>query len=953
MRGEHRIGCRTQSLSYGSESLLDCEEGFTIAQFARREVGTTFTRIPNTATKFVVPEGSAPIRGGGIVDVVILVTAFVWPVELTDDDPPVRVRAVVDGLIAAPGDIVWADADAGQEFHAQSFLFTQRIGAGIHTVELEWTAEGSAARIRDASVLVLADIPPETGHVLAARSSPGNAPVAMDSGAWEAVPLALLELETAEDGPVTLWFSAALEQTAGDFVMLRAIVDDGAVAVEPPEIALAARMDDPEARAAAFIVPELPAGDHTVRFEWRGSITDEVAQATARGWSAAAIVGPPDDAALPVGLHVASQTGPPFTAQPEDGWEAIPGLEVSLDLDEGFTEAALIFSGGVTGRDPAWVAPRINGVTQADQATVLHHPVLFCPADDPLCSPPIVHDAGARSYAFKLPARPPSDDPTTIGLAVRSSEFDDSYSTVHDATLTLLRQPWLGPDLGHGANFGAASSQRHAPVEPARGERPLLLIVIDPERVKQPVADLDFMNEVEALAFGDHPAADGYFDAMSGGRLNLVPAGAGVLGPYGTLEDADHYWSEHDCEDEDAVDDGYRSGFAELQAEALAAADAEFDFAAWDRNEDGAVTSDELAVVIVVPQSSGSGSNAVSSFKPLCGEDPWFVAGDGPDGTIVRQLLHWYTPGFGEDATATATDEVALKSLATLVHELGHLLFWLDDHYFATERFVAGPNIGQVCDAGGADEGDINCQTRIVPTVPERISLMASTNASTNHLDGVHKIHLGWVTPEWVGATGAYTLADVKVDPRALILPRRNSAHLEYFVLEARFEAPVPDDPAYDYELLDEGLAIYHVIEPEGGCMTGIWPPSNCDSYIPAPCVTPTVWDAFFSNFLRPGLRLIQPDYMHHTSCAEDEGDIDCSTEKNQTLWGTGAVGGQSISDEGPSGCPVWFGDPLPDDVAPLLQWADGSPSGYGLEAITLMGSDTLALTVTVEVGGP
>ena len=52
------------------------------------------------------------------------------------------------------------------------------------------------------------------------------------------------------------------------------------------------------------------------------------------------------------------------------------------------------------------------------------------------------------------------------------------------------------------------------------------------------------------------------------------------------------------------------------------------------------------------------------------------------------------------------------------------------------------------------------------------------------------------------------------------ILPRRNDDAREYVLLESRFEEPLINAPLYDYNINDDGLAVYHVIEPGPTCQS-------------------------------------------------------------------------------------------------------------------------------------
>ncbi|RIL08701.1 hypothetical protein DCC79_13140 [bacterium] len=940
VRAEDRIGCREEGRAYDSPNLAACLEGYTTDQMTLIEPGTDFVAIPRTAGKFVVPEVAPGADENATAIGAFTFSALVQVDKLDGAPAPVYARVIVDGRTAAPGEIVIADGTLyDNEYHARTFVFRDRLSPGIHTVHVEWRSPAVRARIRDASLLTVVDAPAVHGHRLLTRTSTGTTPVPVGNAAWSPVQSAEGTFHMPADGSVALTFAASLEMTQGDFILLRPVVDNGAVAVEPPEIALAVRSMHEEGRAATFTAPNLAAGAHDVRWEWRASLTDGLAMATARGWTMAVLTGPA--ATDTTAFAVPHQTGA-AQAGNDGAYVPIPGLETKLDIPEGYAEVAVTFSGHVTGRDPAYVAPVVDGVVQEGVEVMVHHPVMHC-LDD-ACSSAEVWDAGARSYTFALKGLPPSETPAKVGLAVRASPYEKSYAEVVDATMTVLRQPWVGPDLAIGANFGAGSTLHEAVIEPGGGTRPMIVIVADVEREDHPVADGSFMDGIDALAFGATRSAKHYYDVVSGGRVEIVRAGPGVLGPYPLSHEAAHYWEGHACDGEGGlVQDDYVSGHAERQAEVLAAADDDFDFAAYDRDLDGVVTSDELAIVVVTPQSNGGGSAADASFKPYCQSPASFYSQDGgPDGTRLKHVLQWYTPSTGD------SEDTAVASLNVLNHELGHLLFWLDDAYGATDRFVAGDQLGQPCDIDGADADDVDCQRRVVETVPQMVSLMAASGTSTPHMDGAHKLHLGWVTPETVVASGSYLLEDVRESARVMILPRRDSAHKEYFVLESRFDSDVPNDPRYDYNIVDQGLAIYHVIEPGAGCVTGAWPPSDCDTYTPPTCVAPSIWEEHVANFVRAGLRLVQPDGAHVTTCwLDDDDQRQCDTEYEQTLWGTSS--GQSIADVGTLSCPPIVGDPLPADSAPLLRWADGTPSGYELHGIRFEAGAVMAFDVVVK----
>ncbi len=203
----------------------------------------------------------------------------------------------------------------------------------------------------------------------------------------------------------------------------------------------------------------------------------------------------------------------------------------------------------------------------------------------------------------------------------------------------------------------------------------------------------------------------------------------------------------------------------------------------------------------------------------------------------------------------------------------------------------------------------------------------ATVTPSSPHLDGLHKLQLGWVTPRLVLKSGDYHQQEVQQSEEVFILPRPGTDAREYLLLETRYDASDVLDPLYDYNLLDSGLAVYHVIEPGGACKTPSAEGLKCVPLKRPRCLTSdVVWDAFSNNYTRAGLRLIQPDMRHRFNA------FNGSTSFTDTLFGAGV--GQDLLDNpiGPGAtCPSSIG--LSGGLA-LLQWADGSASGYQLKGI-------------------
>lgn len=207
---------------------------------------------------------------------------------------------------------------------------------------------------------------------------------------------------------------------------------------------------------------------------------------------------------------------------------------------------------------------------------------------------------------------------------------------------------------------------------------------------------------------------------------------------------------------------------------------------------------------------------------------------------------------------------------------------------------------------------------------------------SSPHLDAFHKLQLGWLTPRVVVNPGDLILTDVKQSEDAYVLPRYGTDAREYFLLETRYESGLINDPLYDFGLLDSGLAAYHIIEPGPFCKSmGGATAENCAPLRKPTCISSDlVWDKFANNFVRAGLRLIQPDITHKYEALWSPP----KTNYSETLFGLGSLAGVDLLDKVAGGpvCPANIGDALPKGAQPLLRWSDGEASGYRLKGIKL-----------------
>ena len=939
IRSETHIGCRVERYSYESQKTYDCiddgpEPGFDIMipQFVKLpEKSKGFVDLPRAASKFVADED----------DTLVAITFSAMGFVSSTEDDRLLIRVLVDGQEAAPGQITLTGGrDSVVISSSNSFTFLAQVDAGIHTVQVQYSTElisGHSSYIRNASLKISTGLPSRESEGLTGKWGEGTK---KGDGKWTAIPGATHTFYLPADGEAAITFSSVLKMTDGDFILVRAVVDGGIYEIYPVEAQMAGRMYHTEARSITFNAEELPSGAHVVEFEWRSSITDVVAVAEMYEWTIVVKteVNDSDDRFF----DVVSQNN--FETSGEDWYKPLANLSTKVSVDE-VSDIAVTFSGELAGLGLIFVAPTINGHPVTDQEVILYYPTLTCA--DPACGSPQASDSGAASYTFGLKNVMPSDEPYEIGVAYRVLQAGVSTpgsGLISGSNLVVEQKKRVGPDLAVGPNMGRGSKKYEWILEPVYGERDLLTVIIDPNGG----VNSKFKEEVDDSINAGAASVKDYYLVVSGGRLEIQKAA--TLGTYeaehaGEVTDDEGYYENSDNFDCEAGAE-FKGGADALHAEALLSADAEFDFGQYDKNNDGRIDPSELAIIVGIARDSNGGSSVATPFKPYCDGTPFVV-----DGVEITELVHLnliYQDG-------GLTDEQKTENMMVAAHELGHHILGLDDLYARYKGVYDGVNFTPLLEFQSDCPDDLgpgeDCQNRYMNTAPQLITLMTYKTGyytTTTHIDGFHKLQLGWVTPYVLEKKKEYKLKDVKKSEDVYILPRRNDDGREYVLLESRFEESQIDDPLYDYNINDDGLAVYHVIEPGPTCQAplGAGAP-DCKPLIPPACVAEGIWyHKQASNFARLGLRLIQPDVAHvFDKDANDSGND--YAEFKELLFGTWA--GAELLDEGTLECTDNIGDPLPAGSQPLLRWVDGSKSGYSLLGITTSGGDTTKFNLVLD----
>ncbi len=402
--------------------------------------------------------------------------------------------------------------------------------------------------------------------------------------------------------------------------------------------------------------------------------------------------------------------------------------------------------------------------------------------------------------------------------------------------------------------FGAPCPDLSSPFDdltPADGDRNILAICWDPHRTEHPAPAFQ---DVKNLLFGSKPSVRDYYIVNSHNRVFLNDAG--MKGWYNATKAADHYWGPEDPTDSNG--DGWVHPHVEKWYEAVMKADPTFNFAAYDANGDKTLSPDELVVLMIIPQNSPFGTVRTPASKEYPTWQPLVV--DGVTIPIIAEAYIGAPPDMG-----------------VVAHELGHALFNLPDEYFWF----------------------------FLPYAAGAYSLMDATYVDS-HLDPFLKIRLGWVQPAIVTTTGVIPIDAIEQSHVAYVLHDPQHSNLEYFIVENR-----QPGLAYDSNLPDAGLAVWHIME---------------DPAVYGNLPTPTGVNAADWASINPGdwgrraIRMIRPIYGP-------------PFDNRTALWD---------GSDPATGYDLLSTDSNPNHVT--LKWADGTPSGFAIKNISASGSHMTAL---------
>ncbi|HVP21916.1 MAG TPA: M6 family metalloprotease domain-containing protein [Anaerolineaceae bacterium] len=342
------------------------------------------------------------------------------------------------------------------------------------------------------------------------------------------------------------------------------------------------------------------------------------------------------------------------------------------------------------------------------------------------------------------------------------------------------------------ANPNQLSSLSIAPFDHNFGAQKLLVLLVDftNQAGKTPVAD------IAGRFFGATNSVNSYYKEVSRDQFSFIPAAE----TSGTANDGVIGWLHMNYPhiNTGGVIDGRNQ---QLVKDALMAADSYIDYAAYDTNNDGYISANELHIIVIVAGYEAAYDQ--SAFPSVWGHR-WnlnFVTPPILDGKILADGNHGggYAQ-FGEIhrlAYNPAQDHLA--TIGIMVHELGHDISWPD--LYDTTYNTSGVGDWSIM-GGGSWNGIAGGEPGSSPAHPDAFSLY----------------YQGWIKPvPFSGPLNTLSLASIETNGDIYLLGDNpggvdwnfmtHSGQGEYFLVENRQKV------GYDAGLKGCGLLIWHIDE--------------------------------------------------------------------------------------------------------------------------------------------
>ena len=231
-----------------------------------------------------IPDMSTSIStvAGGDLAVTLSASAFT-----SSSMGRVWVRALVDGQPIPPGDVIFAQGDAGgSQWRAHSMTFSaQNLPAGNHNIQMEWFGDPPhTAYMGDRTLTVVASPASASKGYLASKSIESGW-MSTSSTSWDPIPGMNSSIVTPVGSDVAITLSAEVDVTTGGQMFVRVMVDGQPI--NPSDVLFAVDSDALGTRAFTFTLSGLSAGSHNLHLQWAtngNSVSIGDRTVTVMGW---------------------------------------------------------------------------------------------------------------------------------------------------------------------------------------------------------------------------------------------------------------------------------------------------------------------------------------------------------------------------------------------------------------------------------------------------------------------------------------------------------------------------------------------------------------------------------------------------------------------------------------------------------------------------------------------
>ena len=308
-------------------------------------------------------------------------------------------------------------------------------------------------------------------------------------------------------------------------------------------------------------------------------------------------------------------------------------------------------------------------------------------------------------------------------------------------------------------------------------------------------------DNIRAKFFGASGSVKHYFETVSGGNVNIFPVNENS----GTPNDGVIGWvrmSGNHPECQDLSNSANINCHQNLARDAITQAGSfvnSSDFNNYDSNGDGALTPEELSVIIVVAgfESATSACKSNTAYDNRVWAHQYGFPTNPP--TLGGKQILFYAM-FGENHCIQLSGGGTTTYPATIgvmVHELGHLTFSLPDLY----------------DTDGSSEG-IGIMGLMGSGAWGRVSASDYPGSSPVYPSAWTRVHLGWLNPTTHPISSLQANVDLfeyTTSSANIIRVNTNSAD-EYFLLSYRSpKTGTYDEGLKGFAITTGGIAIYHV----------------------------------------------------------------------------------------------------------------------------------------------